>query len=128
MTNGRCLSWRFPTSSSSPMMKAPNTSGSFFGPLFQLCEAADVPAVDEHLRHGAAAGDRADHARAIAVVELDLGVGVAELLQHGLCLCAVAAAFAREERHLVRLLRLRVYVGEHRVGVGRLERVAGLVG
>jgi len=77
------LSWRFPTSSSSPMMKAPNTSGGFFRPLFQLCQAADVPAVDEHLRHGAAPADRADHARAVAVVELDLGIGVAELLQQG---------------------------------------------
>jgi hypothetical protein len=37
-------------------------------PALELFEAADVLAVDEHLRHRAAAGDRADDTRAIAVV------------------------------------------------------------
>src|SRR5262245_65988686 len=45
-------------------------SGRFLAPALQVFPAADVLAVDEYLRHRAAAGDRADHARAVAVVEL----------------------------------------------------------
>src|SRR6188474_955207 len=123
MTNGRCLSWRFPTRSSSPMMKAPNKSSRFLAPALQVLEAADVLAVDEDLRHGAAARDGAHDARAVAVVELHFGESVAELLQQRLRLRAVAAAFAGQDRHLVRLLRLRVDVVEHGVGIGDLERV-----
>src|SRR5688572_8249688 len=81
-------------------------SGRLFRPLLQVLEAADVPAVDEHLRHRAAPGNRAHYARAVAVVEPDLGIGVAELLEQRLRLGAEAAAFAGEDRHLVGLLRL----------------------
>ena len=68
-------------------------SGRFLSPFLQLFEAADVPAVDEYLRHGAPPGDRTNDPRAVAVTELHLRVRVAEALQQGLRLGAEPAAF-----------------------------------
>src|SRR5207249_9553285 len=102
-------------------------SSGLFGPALQFFQAADVLAIDEHLRHGAAAGNRADHARAVAVVEPHLAVLVAEVLQQLLRLGAVTAAFAREDRHLVGLLRPGIDVPKHGVGVGDFEGIPGLL-
>src|SRR3979411_168304 len=103
----RCLSWRFPTRISSPMMKAPNAkSRGLFCPLLQILQAADMLAVDEDLRHRPARGNSADHARADPMVERHLGVVIAELLEEHLGLRAIVAAFARENRHLIWFLRL----------------------
>src|SRR2546429_8051787 len=77
--------------------KHPRILCGLLGPALEFLEAADMVAVDEDLRHGAAAGDRADHARAIAVVERDLAVLVAQVLQQLLRAGAVAAAFARKD-------------------------------
>src|SRR5712692_9657687 len=103
-------------------------SGGLPGPVLQLLQAAHVLAVDEHLRHRAAPGDRADDARAVAVVESHLCALVAQLLQQRLGPRAVAAALARQDRHLVGLLRPWIEIGEQGVGVGHFERVAGLLG
>src|SRR5436190_24152221 len=89
--------------------------GRLLGPALELFETANVFAVDEHLRHGAAAGDRADDARALAVIEGHLAVLIAELREQLLRTRAIAAALARENRDLVRLLRPRVDVIEHGV-------------
>src|ERR1700694_139590 len=98
MRKARCLSWRFPTRISSPMMKAPNAkSRRLFGPLLQVFEAADVLAVDKYLRHRAAASDGADHARADSVVKRYLGVIIAKVLQQNLRLRAVVATFAGDD-------------------------------
>src|SRR5882762_5725188 len=81
MRKARCLSWRFPTRISSPMMKAPNAKlRRLFGPLLQVFQAADMLAVDKYLRHGAAASDGADHAGTDSVVKRYLGIVVAEIL------------------------------------------------
>src|SRR5258706_13339720 len=130
MRKERCLSSRLPTRISSPMMYAPNKAPilrGFLRPFFKLLQAADVLAVDEDLRHRAATRDGADDARAVAVVEAHLGERVAQLLEERLRPRAVAAALAREDRHLVRLLRLGIDVVQHRVGVPDLERIAGLL-
>src|SRR5580765_366114 len=103
-------------------------SGRFLSPFLQLFEAADVPAVDEHLRHGAAPGDRANDPRTVAVIELHFRVRVPEALQQGLRLGAEPAPLARENGHLVGLLRPGIDVVQHRVGVGHFERIAGLLG
>src|SRR2546425_2455909 len=82
MRKARCLSWRFPTRISSPMMKAPNAkSRRLFCPLLQILQAADMLAVDKYLRHGATASDGADHARADPVVKRYLRVIVAKILE-----------------------------------------------
>src|SRR2546423_15587372 len=51
------------------------------GPALQILEPADVLPVNEHLRHRAAASDRADDSRAVAVVQAYLAERVAQLLQ-----------------------------------------------
>src|SRR3979490_1491628 len=84
----RCLSWRFPTRISSPMMKAPNKSGCLLRPALQLLEAADMLAIDENLRHRAAARDRSDDARAVAVVQLHFSEVVSKILEKHLGLRA----------------------------------------
>src|SRR5258706_1074849 len=129
MRKERCLSSRLPTRISSPMMYAPNKTPilrGFLRPFFELLETADVLAVHKHLRHGAAAGDGADDARAVAVVEAHLRVRVAELFEERLRPRAVAAALAREDRHLVRSIRLGIDVVQHRVGIRHLERSSRL--
>src|SRR5258708_29748589 len=127
MRKARCLSWRFPTRISSPMMKAPNAkSRCLFCPLLQILQAADMLAVDEDLRHRPARGNSADHARADPMVERHLGVVIAEVLQQHLALRAIIAAFARENRHLIWLLRLGIYVVQHGLCVRHLIGVAGL--
>src|SRR5258706_8918751 len=130
MRKERCLSSRLPTRISSPMMYAPNKAPilrGFLRPLFELFETADVLAVHKHLGHRAAAGDGADDARAVAVVEAHIRVRIAELFEERLRPRAVAAALAREDRYLVRFLRLGIDVVQHRVCVGDLERIAGLL-
>src|SRR5206468_10525597 len=81
MRKARCLSWRFPTRISSPMMKAPNAkSRRLFCPLLQILQAADILVVDKYLQHGATASDVADQPRAASVVKRHLGVIVAKFL------------------------------------------------
>src|SRR5712692_2498080 len=96
------------------------------GPLLQVFEAADMLAVDEDLRHRPAPGNSADHARADPMVERHLGIVVAEILEEHLGLRAIVAAFARENRHLIWLLRLGIYVVQHGICVRHLVGVAGL--
>src|SRR5262245_7476568 len=91
---------------------AEQTLRCFLRPPLQVFEAADVLAVDEDLRHRAAARNGADDARAIGVVELHFRVSIAQVLEQRLGLGAVAAAFARQDRDLVGLLRLGVDVVE----------------
>src|SRR4030081_3004554 len=121
MRKARCLSWRFPTRISSPMMKAPNKSGSLFRPALQLLAAADMLAIDENLRHRASARDRPDDPGTVAVVQLHFGEIVSKVLEKRLGLRAEAAAFPGEQGDLIGLLRLGIDVIEHGVGVGHLK-------
>src|SRR3981189_3149807 len=94
MRKARCLSWRFPTRISSPMMKAPNAkSRCLFCPLLQILQAADMLPVDKNLGHGATTRDGSACARADPVVERHLGVVIAEILEEHLVLRAIVAAF-----------------------------------
>src|SRR4029079_2554316 len=102
-------------------------SGCLLRPPLQVFQAADVLAVNEDLRNGAAAGDRADDTRAVAVVEFHFRVSIAELLEERFRLGAEAAAVARQDGDLVRLLRLGIDVVEHGVRVRHLERVTSLL-
>src|SRR5207247_8258797 len=96
MRKARCLSWRFPTRISSPMMKAPNAkSRRLFCPLLQILQAADMLAVDKYLRHGATARAGAAHARADPVVERYLGGVGAMYLDSHRCLRLDVATYMR---------------------------------
>src|SRR4030081_2009703 len=125
MRKARCLSWRFPTRISSPMMKAPNKSGCLFRPALQVLEAADMLAIDENLRHRAAARDRSHDPGTVAVVQLHFSEIVSEVLEQHLGPRAESAAFPREDGNLVGFLRIGIDVIEHGVGVGYFEGVAG---
>src|SRR3979411_786714 len=100
----RCLSWRFPTRISSPMMKAPNKSGCLFRPALQLLEAADMLAIDENLGHRAAGGHVSVNARAVSWVQLHLSELLSKILEERLGLRAEPAAFRGENGDLIRLL------------------------
>src|SRR5205807_1102962 len=79
------------------------------GPSLQVLEATNMLAVDEDLRHRRAPGNGADHARADAMLKRHLGIVIAEILEEHFGLRAIVAAFARENRHLIWLLRLGIY-------------------
>src|SRR6516165_3090538 len=103
-------------------------SGGLARPAFERLEPADPFTVDEYLRNRRFARDRTDNPAPLRVRQRHFGVIVAELAQKRFRLRAEAAAFARENRDLVGLRCSRVHVIEHRVGIGYLERVAGLLG